>query len=501
MKKTNIVLTTLLIAAILVVLNLISDKLFYRLDLTEDHSYTLSQATRDILKNLQEPVTVTAYFSKDLPPSVGQTREDFKDMLIEYANKAKGMLAYDFVNPNEDEKIEQEALQNGIQPVMINVRDKDQMKQQKAYLGAVVSMGDRKEVIPFVQPGGAMEYALSSAIKKISVLVKPKVGILQGYGMPSMNELAQVRQNLSVLYDVQPLTLTDSTEIPTDIKTIALIRPADSLPDFVFSELDRFLGRGGNMLVAINRVKGDFQTAYGSAVSTGVESWLLAKGIRVQDAFVVDASCGSVTVQQQQGFFRFQTNISFPYLPVISNFADHPATTGLEAVILEFASPVEYTGDSTKVFTPLAFTSEQSGVQNPPIYFDIEKQWTESDFPDKGLVVMAEVSGNLVGNVPAKMIVVGDGDFPVGSGQQQVAPDNVNLLVNSIDYLSDDTGLIELRNRGVTARPIKQLSDSKKTMLKYLNFLLPIVLAVGYGLYRMQRNRNIRIRRMEEDYS
>ncbi|NOY36403.1 MAG: hypothetical protein GXO83_02395 [Chlorobi bacterium] len=500
MKKKNIVLSTVLFAAILIVVNLISDKLFYRLDLTEGHTYTLSKATKDILKNLNEPVTVTAYFSKDLPPSIGQTREDFKDMLIEYTNRAKGMLVYEFVNPNEDEKTEQEALQNGIQPVMINVREKDQMKQQKAYLGALVSMGDRKEVIPFVQPGGAMEYALSSAIKKISVVNKPHIAILQGYGQPAIGDMPQVRKNLSVLYDIRGLTLTDSTEVPDGIKTVAVIRPSDSIPEFVFQALDRFMARGGNILVAINRVKGDFQTAYGSAISTGLESWLLSKGIRVKDVFAIDAKCGSVTVQQQQGPFRFQTNVMFPYLPVISHFTDHPATSGLEAVVMEFASPIEYTGDSTKVFTPLAFTSGQSGTVAPPVYFDIQKQWTDSDFPDKNLVVMAELSGNFGGKVPAKMIVIGDGDFPVGSAQQ-VSPDNVNLLVNSIDYLSDDTGLIGLRNRGITARPLKQLKDSTKTLLKYLNFLLPIFLALAYGFYRMQRNRSVRMRRMEEDYS
>lgn len=501
MKRKNIYITTLLIAAILVAVNLISDQLFYRLDLTEDHSYTLSNATKDILKNLQEPVTVTAYFSKDLPPSIGQTRDDFKDMLIEYTNRAKGMLVYEFLNPNQEKTAEQEALQNGIQPVMINVRDKDQMKQQKAYMGAVVSMGDRKEVIPFVQPGGAMEYALSSAIKKLSVVNKPRVGILQGYGMPALSELVQAVQSLGVLYDVQAVTITDTTGIPDDMKTVALIRPTDSIPGFVFDELDRFMARGGNLLVAVNRVKGDFQTAYGSAVSTGTESWLLKKGIRIKDAFVLDVNCGSVTVQQKQGFFNFQTNINFPYLPVISNFADHPATTGLEAVVLQFASPIEYTGDSTRIFKPLAFTSEQSGEQRPPLYFDIQRQWKESDFPEKNLVVMAELSGNPAGSGSSRMIVISDGDFPIGNAQQQVSPDNVNLLVNSIDYLSDDTGLITLRNRGITARPLKQLSDSKKTFLKFLNFLLPIVLALLYGFYRMQRNRNIRMRRMEENYT
>jgi hypothetical protein len=68
---------------------------------------------------------------------------------------------------------------------------------------------------------------------------------------------------------------------------------------------------------------------------------------------VIDDNCGSVNVQQQQGNFIMSTQVSFPYLPVITRFADNPATKGLESVILQFASPITFSGDSTKKFTPL----------------------------------------------------------------------------------------------------------------------------------------------------
>lgn len=70
-----------------------------------------------------------------------------------------------------------------------------------------------------------------------------------------------------------------------------------------------------------------------------------------------------------------------------------------------------------------------------------------------------------------RMIVYGDGDFPVGQGRnQQVNEDNVSLLVNGIDWLSDDTGLIELRTKAVQTRPIKELDDASRSMYKYVNF-------------------------------
>ncbi|MCU0413285.1 MAG: GldG family protein, partial [Ignavibacteriaceae bacterium] len=158
----------LLVLGILFLVNLIASRFFFRLDYTADQRYTLSNATKDILSQLSEPVTISAYFSEDLPPNVEQVRQDFRDMLIEYSSNSDGLIVYEFINPSENQESEMKAQQSGIQPIMINVRERDQMKQQRAYLGALVQMGDRKEVIPFIQPGAAMEYSLSTNIKKLS---------------------------------------------------------------------------------------------------------------------------------------------------------------------------------------------------------------------------------------------------------------------------------------------------------------------------------------------
>jgi len=165
-RSAKISTTIILVIIIVVIVNILSDNYSFRIDLTEGKEYTLSKATKDILRQLDKPVTITAYFSKDLPPNIGNISGNLKDMLVEYGNRSNGMVVYKFVNPNENEAREREAVQNGVQPLMINVRDKDQIKQQKAFMGAMVSMGNAKENIPFFQPGSAMEYSLSTAIKR-----------------------------------------------------------------------------------------------------------------------------------------------------------------------------------------------------------------------------------------------------------------------------------------------------------------------------------------------
>lgn len=503
MKSAKITTTIILVSAIVLVTNILLKKYNLRLDFTEDKQYTLSEATENILTNLDEPVTIKAYFSKDLPANIMKTKVDFNDILIEYSNISDGMVVYEFISPNEDPEVEQKAMQDGIQPIMINVREKDQVKQQKAYMGAIVELGEKKEVIPFIQPGAAMEYSLSTSIKKLAVMDKPSVGLIQGHGEPSIGELYEVNKELSVLYNFSPINMNDESEIPSKYKTLVVIRPKDSIPQNHLAQFDRFLANGGNILFALNKVEGDFSRAYGYSESVGMEDWFANKGITIVDNFVIDINCGSVSVQQQQGPFRFNTNVSFPYLPVVNNFADHPVTKGLEAVMFSLASPLIFTGDSTIKFTPIALSSEKSGSLKAPLHFDVQKDWQETDFPMENLPIAGVFEGKLSGDNYSKMIVIGDGDFAInGSNErpQQLQKDNVNLMVNSIDWLTDETGLIDLRTKGITSRPIKDLEDGKKAFIKWLNFFLPIVLVLIYGIFRMQANRIKKIKRMEVRY-
>lgn len=500
-NKKSITTQIFLVIAVLVVVNILSQQFFFRLDFTADQRYTLSQATKNILKQLDEPVTVTAYFTQDLPPDLATTKNDFKDLLVEYASLSGGKVLYEFIDPVTDQAIEQKAFQSGIQPVLVSTREKDEATQKKVFMGALLQMGTESEVIPFMQPGAAMEYSLSTSIKKLSLTDKPFIGILQGHGEPSLNSMGQVMQSLSILYNIEPVNLNDSATNLSKYKTLAIVGPKDSIPNFHFMLLENYLASGGNLFIAMDRVDGDLTTVQGKSIETGLETWLSSKGLVVESNFVVDASCGSVSVRQ--GNFPFPVQLKFPYLPMIVNFEDHPVTKGLEQVLLPFASSIVYTGDTTNRFEAIARSSEKAGTLSAPLYFDVNKKWNDNDFPLSNITVGAALRGNLVGDAESGIVLFSDGQFPVnGEGQraQQIAQDNVSLMVNSIDWLSDDTGLIDLRTKGVSSRPLDQIEDGKKLFLKWLNFLLPILLIIIYGIIRMQRTRNLRVKRMEEGY-
>lgn len=500
-SKRKYLTVILLILGILLLVNILAAKYFFRLDFTEDRRYTLSSATKDLLKELTEPVTIKAFFSNNLPPQLDNIRRDFRDLLVEYTQASDGMVVYEFIDPLKDDDGERQAQEAGVMQMQVQVREKDQMKTQVAYMGAVVEMGEEKELLPVIQSTSGMEYFLTSSIKKLAVVDKPMVGLLTGHGESGMNNIPYAVRDLSVLYQVENVVLNDTVHELEKYNTVAVIGPTDSIPGTHLDQLTDFVAKGGNLLVALNRVDADLNSGYnmGRAVSTGLETWLNKYGVTVHDNFVLDANAATVMATRQQGPFTVQSPILFPYIPKVNNFGEHPVAGGLEQLILKFVSSIDFSGDSAVSFTPVLFSSDLSATRPADTFIDPGYQWDKKDFPLSKLTLGAALEGNLEG-APAKMVVLADADFPVSEGQQQVNPDNINLLVNAIDWLSDDTGLIELRTQGATARPIDELEDGKKTFIKYLNFLLPILLVIGYGIFRAQRNRILKLKRKEVGY-
>lgn len=505
MKRSVVIAQLSIIAGIVVLINLISSRIYFRLDYTADQRYTLSKASRDILRDLDDVITVTAYFTRDLPPQLQKTRRDFEDLLIEYENRSRGNVVYEFIEPNKDQESEMQAQQKGISPVMVSVMKKDQSQQIRAYMGAVLQSGENTEVIPLVQPGAGMEYALTTSIKKLVIADKPRIAFLQGHGEPSPQASFQVLDQLSVLYDVEPFTLSDTAGIPAWYKAVALINPTDTFSNASLIQLDRYLAGGGNLYISYSPLDNNLNAQYlGARPDIGLRGWLSEKGINLLDQYVVDASCGAVTVRQQQGPFVFNTQVQFPFFPILADFPDHPVTEGLDAVFMPFVSAMTHSvSDTTVKVAALARSSDQSGLVPAPTFIDINREWTVADFNAPGQVVALALEGKMGGVSQARMVVIANGEYAVnGEGQQaqQINPDNVYFAANAIDWLADDTGLINLRTKAVTSRPIRQIEDSTRNWYKYGNVAAPILLMLIIAIVRRQRYQKKRQRWMQGNY-
>ncbi len=257
------------------------------------------------------------------------------------------------------------------------------------------------------------------------------------------------------------------------------------------------------------------QRGVAQPLNTGIERLLAAYNVPVNANLVRDANAASIQVQQQQGRFQVVNQVQYPYIPLIQNFGNHPISEGLERVMFQFVSSLDTTQvDSTQQLTTLAMSSEQAGIARGRFNLNPMQEWSQRSFPQSYISLGAAVEGTfssafanndtlnveLSSSQQTSLVVFGDGDFAInGSGQQQqrLPEDNINMMVNSVDWLADDTGLIELRTQGVTNRPLQSVSETTKTALKYLNTFLPILLVIGYGVYRYQR-RKIRRRKWIE---
>lgn len=514
-NKREAVLQLALIAGILVNLNVLSTQGVWRFDLTENKRYTLSEASREIARGLDDPVTVTAYFSDGLPPQFAQAEQQFRNLLDEFRAYAGGNLEYTFVNPNESDETERAAQQAGIRPVMLDVRERDQITQRRAYLGAVFQYGEEREVVPFIEPGAALEYTIASTVKQLTLEEKPQVGLLQGHGEPTQQAMPQLMQELRKRYAVTNVTGIDTAGVPPETEVLFVVAPEEALGQDELVAIDQYLMRGGRAVFALNRVQTNLRFGTARPLDTGVETLLDGYSLPVNADLVRDRNASTVQVSQQQGMFNVINQIRYPYIPQIVSFVDHPITGGLETVAMEFVSSLDTSRvDSTLALTVLARSSDRAGRARGMFDLSPMQEWSAADFGEAHLPVAALLEGPLTSafaevdtvaverteGQAAALVVIGDGDFIVnGQGQQaqRLPEDNVSLVLNSIDYLADDTGLIALRTKGITNRPLAMLEDGTRTLIKYLNVFLPIVLVVGYGVLRYQR-RQARRRQWQE---
>jgi ABC-type uncharacterized transport system involved in gliding motility auxiliary subunit len=166
-KKTQTLIRAALVLGILIVINFIAVRVFGRIDLTKAGVYTLSDASKNLVRNLDDRLTIKAYFTENLPAPYNSNRRQVLDMLNDYKAYAKGNVQFEFINP-EGEKNERDAQQAGIMPVEVQALEKDQLVVKKAYLGLVMLYEDKKETLPVIQNLGSLEYDLSSAVKRLT---------------------------------------------------------------------------------------------------------------------------------------------------------------------------------------------------------------------------------------------------------------------------------------------------------------------------------------------
>ena len=513
--KSQTLIRTGIVLAILIALNIISIRIFGRFDMTRNSQFTLSEASKSMVRNLDDRVTVRAYFTEDLPAPYNNNRRALLDELNDYKAYARGNFQFEFIDPG-GEKGEMDAQQQGIAPLQIQVIKEDKAQVQRAYMGMVLLYEDKKEVIPVVQNLSTLEYEISSTIKRLTSKSQKKIGFLTGQGEPAASTLRAAQEPMRKQYEFTTVDVSRSTPVPQDVTALVVMAPATPLTEPQKFQLDQYIMRGGRVAFLLNKVDATLQKQYGRQVDLNMDDMLAAYGLRLNTDLVRDAQCASISLVQQQSGFSIQSQVPFPYLPLVSNFSKGNAMVkDLQGLILFFASSVDTDRVGALGLTAeiLMRSSKQSGRLTGMFMYDPLQHYLRSDFTEEGIPLAAIVEGRFTslyqgkpapadtsaGSLPpaasplatspdTRIVLVGDGDFArdeyIGGNR-----DNVTFFANMIDYLVDDAGLITIRTKEAVNPPLDPVADATKKIVKYADMGLPPLLVIGYGVFRWRMRR------------
>lgn len=509
-RKAQTLLHLAVVLVILILLNFVSVRWFGRLDMTANGQFTLAEASKTLMRGLDDKVTVKAYFTEDLPAPYNNHRRILLDQLNEYRAYAGGNFQFEFIDPS-GEKAEQDAQQQGIAPVQVQVVKEDKFEVKRAYMGMAFLYEDRKEVLPVIQNTGTLEYEISSTVKRLTARTQRKIGFLSGAGTPSLQEISRVQELLRRQYEITSVDASRGTPIPEDIGALIVASPTEPLSEPVKYQIDQYLMRGGKAAFLLNRVDANLQNRFGRALDLNLDDMLQQYGLRINPDLVRDEQCANVTIVQQQFGFNIQSQVPFPYLPVVSSFSpDNMMVKDLRNLVLFFASSIDTVGVAQKGLRAeiLARTSRHSGRQTGMFAFDPLAQYTPDQFAESDIPLAALVEGtftSLFQNRPApvdttpgslppatpslttspetRIVLVGDGDY-IRDAYLGGSRDNPTFFANMIDYLLDDAGLITIRTKEATLPQLDQVDDSTKKIAKYANLVLPPLFVLGYGAFR-----------------
>jgi ABC-2 type transport system permease protein len=567
-KRSNII-QLILGVTILVLVNVISYYVFTRFDLTAERRYSISTATKKLLKGLDDEVFFKVYLEGDLPSGFRRLANETKEMLDEFRAYTDN-LQYEFVNPSENPNAKERndayrlLMERGLQPTDLRVNDKGQSKQLIIFPGVIVSYRGHEVPLQLLmtQIGQdpekvlnnsiqGLEYNLASAIQKLIQPIKPRIAFIEGQGELTSAETYDIQGALSEFYNVDRITLNHK------INSLAIRLKADSVteklvnkyrviiiakPTKPFDEKDKFLIdqyilRGGKVLWLIDPVFASldslkYGTTMGIANEVNLDDILFNYGVRPNANLIMDLNAlpiplksGQVGNQPQLDFFPWY------YFPILTPLLNHPIVNGLNAIKTEFISSIDTVEAPGIKKTILLTSSPYSRIVNAPVFIDID---IVKEKPDERMYNMGPqpVAVLLEGNFtsafqfrippelanskeldyqaksvkPGKMIVVGDGDIiknqfhiskgyvlPLGFDQYtRQTFGNKDFILNTINYLCDESGLIAVRSRELKLRLLDATKINKNRFSwEIFNTVTPILLILVFGIikYRLRKRK------------
>lgn len=539
---------------VILVLSLVSSRYFVRLDLTSDKRFTLSDITKQELVQLDDQMQVFVYLEGDFPAGFKRLRNAVSDLMIDYRAFSGRKLNYAFINPTEGGEEQQASLMHdlstrGLMATNLSVKTEEGFSQKIIFPSALIRYKGREIAVNFLQSRMGvspeevlnnsiqnLEYAFTSAIRKLKKGGQQNIGFTEGHGELNDLQLADAMNSLQSAYQVGRVDLRNiSLQGIENLSLLIIPKPQTAFTEAEKFKIDYFISRGGSVLWAIDQVNAELDSLRGQGTqlafvkSLNLDDMLFRYGLKLNYNLLADMNCAQIPLKvggNSTGQAQMQM-VPWMYYPLFVSVSQHPVVKNIEAVRSEFAGTIDTLPSKGVKKEVLLSSSPFSRVLQVPALISLQQVEQEPDpeqFRGQPLITGVAMEGvfprvfenrampeGITGNrstdkaLAAKMIVLSDGDilknqvsaqdqspFPLGFDrftQQQFG--NKNLLMNMVDYLTDDPSIIALRSREVKSFLLDRAKvKSEKVKWQAVNLGLPlIVLAITGLIVHMYRKR------------
>ncbi len=521
----------------ILLINYIGSKVYKRIDLTSDHRYTLSSPSKAIIKNIEDIITIKVYLQGDFPAEFKRLQIETKQFLEELNTQNKN-IHFRFINPTNTT---QELINKGLEPSRLQVQEKGKLSEIIIFPWAVVSSKNKTENVPLLKDIFSnsqeeqlessiqnLEYAFINAIYKLISKKSKKIAIIKGNGELNDIYIADFLRKLNEYYFLAPFTLDSVAKQPQ--KTLKQISEFDlaiiAKPTKKFTEeekytLDQFIMNGGKTLWLIDNVQAELDSLMQTGETLayprdlGLTDLFFNYGIRIntdliQDLYASEIPLVTGNIGNKTQFSQFQ----WKFFPLLNSPNNHPINNNIEAVNVKFATSID-TLKNTIQKTILLQSSEFSKPIGTPSIISLKSiaqkpNPSEYNIGKKPIAVLLEgkfksaYNGRIkpfkinkpkeIGST-SKMIVVSDGDIianeilkgkPLELGVNKWTNQrygNKEFLLNAVNYLLDDNGLINIRSKVIKINFLnKQKAFEETTKWQLINIIFPLLILTFFGI-------------------
>jgi gliding-associated putative ABC transporter substrate-binding component GldG len=530
-KNTTIVLI------ILVLLNIVNQSFYKRLDLTNEQRYTLSETTKNTVQRIEQPLFINVYLEGDFPSEFKRLQVETLQYLEELTAENSNIIIH-FVNPD----LQRESLiKKGMLPSQLTVEEDGKLSEAIIFPWAEIKYKNKSTIVSLLPTAIVssqeeqlqksvenLEYGFTNAMHRLLLGTQQKIALLSGNGELEDIYLYSFLSEVAKKHKLAKFTLDSVAKNPKqtlkDLIDFDLAIIAKPTTEFSAAEkftLDQFITNGGKTLWMIDNVIADQDSLFNGGKmlayprNLNLTDLLFSYGVRINTTLIKDLYAAKIPVAT--GMVGNQTqfkNLEWFFHPLAGGNPNHPITKNVLPVRFQFTNQIDTLKNNIKK-TPLLVSSvltQKFGTPNFIALQSIADEPIEEDYrngnqllavllegdfnsayrnrvhPFKTPIYKANASGN-------KMIVIADGD--VGKNQilkkepYDLSRDkwtneqfgNKDFLLNAVDYLLDDIGLMELRNKSLQI-PIldKQRAFRERTYWQFINLGIPVLMLLVFGI-------------------